>query len=79
MDKMTADARNFYGKLGLTFGPLFIVGGWLAAFTEVGAVLIVAGVVMVIVAPVLLQSWKLVPVALATVAVGLGWPFVVVR
>jgi hypothetical protein len=44
---MSLEDQRFYGKLLLVFGPLFIAGGWLAAFTDVGAVLIFVGAAMI--------------------------------
>jgi hypothetical protein len=73
---MTGEDRRFYGLLLLTFGPLFIAGGWLAAFTLVGAVLIFAGTLMLLAAPILLRSIRVVAVALGLVAAGWGWPWV---
>ena len=72
---MTAEDRAFYGRLLLVFGVLFIAGGWLASFTLVGALLIFAGSLMLIVAPILLRSIKTAPAALALLAAGWGWPF----
>jgi hypothetical protein len=74
---MTDADRRFYGILLLTFGPLFVLGGWLAAFTEVGALLILAGCAMLLVAPVLLRSVRVLALALGLVTFGLGWPWAV--
>lgn len=73
---MTREDRRFYGLLLLTFGPLFIVGGWLAAFTMVGAVLILAGSLMLLAAPILLRSVRTFAVACGLVVAGWGWPWV---
>jgi hypothetical protein len=40
---MSADARRFTSTLCLVFGPLFIGGGFLAAFTPDGALYIFVG------------------------------------
>ncbi len=51
---MTAADLRFYGFLCLGFGPLFVAGGWFAAFTDVGAFLIFAGLAMLLASPALL-------------------------
>ena len=38
--------RWFTSRLFLVFGPLFVFGGFLAALTEVGAVLVFSGLAM---------------------------------
>ncbi len=43
---MNAQDRRFLRRLLLVFGPLFVLGGFFAAFTVVGAVLIFVGVGM---------------------------------
>ncbi len=40
---MSADARRFTSTLCLVFGPLFVGGGFLAAFTPDGAIYISFG------------------------------------
>jgi hypothetical protein len=72
---VTAADRRFYGILLLAFGSLFILGGWLAAFTPVGAFLIFAGSAMLIAAPLVLWSHRPVPLAFALLAAGWGWPW----
>jgi hypothetical protein len=74
---MTGADRRFYGTLLLVFGPLFVAGGWLAAFTDVGFVLILAGAVMILAAPIMLRSIRVLPLSLGLVALGLGWPLAV--
>jgi len=74
---VTSEDARFYGLLALLFGPLFIAGGWLAAFTDVGFMLYVAGTAMLLLAPLLRRSLNVVAAALALLAVGWGWPFVV--
>ncbi len=71
---MTASDWHTMGMFALVFGPLFIVGGWLAAFTGVGFALIVLGAAMLLASPVLLRSIRMVPVVAVLVAFGLGWP-----
>jgi hypothetical protein len=44
---MAADTRRFTSTLLLLFGPLFMVGGYLAAFTVEGAIYVFIGVGMV--------------------------------
>lgn len=73
---MTGSDRRFYAALMLVFGPLFIAGGWLASFTAVGAALIFAGTAMLIAAPILLRSLRVVPVSIGLVVFGWAWPWV---
>ena len=73
---MTAADRRFYGALLLAFGTLFIAGGWLAAFTSVGALLIFSGTVMLLAAPLLLRSLRVGALALGLVGLGWGLPWV---
>ena len=44
---MAADTRRFTSTLLLVFGPLFVVGGFLAAFTVEGGIYVFIGVGMV--------------------------------
>ncbi|HWO72616.1 MAG TPA: hypothetical protein VNN21_03580 [Dehalococcoidia bacterium] len=73
---MSREDARFYGWLALVFGPLFLLGGWLAVFTEVGVFLILAGLVALVLAPLLLRSVKAALAALALAVLGLGWPYV---
>jgi hypothetical protein len=43
---MTAADRRFASNLFLVFGPLFVAGGFLAAFTDPGALFVYLGVAM---------------------------------
>jgi hypothetical protein len=45
--EMTADARRFTATLCIVFGPLFILGGFLAAFTVEGALFVFLGMGMI--------------------------------
>lgn len=72
---MSREDARFYGWLALVFGPLFLLGSWLAAFTEVGVFLILAGLVALVLAPLLLRSLKAALAALAFAVLGLGWPY----
>jgi len=74
---MSSSDRRFYGALLLVFGPLFIAGGWLAAFTDVGFLFILTGAAMILAAPILLRSFRILPLSLGLVALGLGWPWAV--
>lgn len=69
------DDLRFYGRLMLVFGPLFILGGWLAAFTDVGAWMIFAGAAMLLASVALLRTRQSVALAAAALLIGLGWPF----
>ncbi len=71
--------RRFYGRLLLVFGPLFIVGGWLAAFTEPGAWFILTGAVLTLASVALLRTWQSAVLAVTALVVLLGWPFVLQR
>jgi hypothetical protein len=75
---MTEDDRRFYGKLLLTFGPLFILGGWLAAFTEVGLLLYLSGSVMLAIAPILLRSFKALLAGAGLFVLAWTWPFLII-
>jgi hypothetical protein len=44
--RATPEDRRFYSRLGIVFGPLFVLGGFLAAFTIMGAVMIWAGLAL---------------------------------
>ena len=69
------DSTRFYGRLALVFGPLFIAGGWLAALTEVGAVLIFAGTAMLLMSALLLRTWPSAIVAAGALVITWGLPF----
>jgi hypothetical protein len=71
---VTADDRRFYAVLFHMFGPLFIAGGWLAAFTLVGSALIRAGTGMLILSPLPLRSVRSLAAALGLVVLGWTWP-----
>ena len=45
-DAMSAADRRFASWLLIVFGPLFVLGGFLAAFTDVGALCVFAGLAM---------------------------------
>ncbi len=45
---MQADERRFVSSLMLVFGPLFVMGGWLATFTLEGALFIYVGLGMLL-------------------------------
>lgn len=61
---VTREDLRFYGLLALAFGVLFLAGGRIAAFTIIGAVLMLAGSLMLLVAPLLLQSLKVMVVSM---------------
>lgn len=60
--------RRFYSWPSIVFGPLFVLGGFLAAFTVVGALLIWAGMSLLLAGILLrtrLASWVAGSAALA--------------
>ena len=59
---MTAADRCFTATLLLVFGPLFILGGFLAAFTVEGALFVFLGLAMVVVGALL---WTRLPLSIA--------------
>jgi len=71
---MSAEDNHFFGALTLFFGPLFIAGGWLAAFTDVGLGFILAGTAMLAATPLLWRSWRAALLAAALVTTGWTWP-----
>ncbi len=79
MMAVSADDRRFYGRLLLVFGPLFIIGGWLAAFTEPGAWFIYTGATLTLASVALLRTWQSAVVAVTALVVLLGWPFFLER
>ena len=62
---MTAADRRFTSTLLLVFGPLFVLGGFLAAFTVEGALFVFLGLAMFVVG-VLLRTH--VPLSIAVLS-----------
>jgi hypothetical protein len=75
---MTREDARFYGLLCLVFGPLFIFGGWLAAFTEVGFIMYLAGSIMLLLAPVLMRNLKALLAGLSLLVLAWTWPFLII-
>jgi hypothetical protein len=75
---MTREDATFYGRLALVSGPALIVGGWLAAFTDVGLAFILAGSVMLLASPLLLHSLKAAVLALTLLVLAWTWPYLLV-
>jgi hypothetical protein len=71
------ETRTFVSSLFLAFGPLFQLGGWAAAFTDIGAILVFTGTGMSLAGLALRPtvSRGLVSV-LGILAGGWGWQFV---
>ncbi len=74
---MNAEDARFFGSLAFVFGPLFMAGGWLAAFTDVGLGLILAGTAMLAAAPLLRRSWRTALPAAALLTTGWAWPLLI--
>ncbi len=70
MGNRTPETRPFYSTLFLVFAPGFMAGGWLVAFTEVGAGLIFLGSAMAVSGAVLRPSLKRGLLAVAELAAG---------
>ena len=56
---MTPADRRFTAWLLLGFGPLFVLGGFAASFTEVGAMLVFLGLAMVVTGGLLFTPLRL--------------------
>lgn len=63
--------RRFYSTLFLVFAPLFMAGGWLATFTEIGAALIVGGSALAVAGFALRPSLR--TGAVAALELAAGW------
>ena len=70
-ERRAAD-RRFYATLFLVTGPFFQAGGWIAAFTEVGAVLVFLGPAMSAAGFLLRRNRWTLAFAMAGIALG-GW------
>ena len=66
---MTPADRRFTAWLLLGFGPLFVLGGFAAAFTDVGALLVFVGLAMVVTGGLLFTPLRLAIAILAGVLV----------
>lgn len=77
---MDARDRRFTSWLGVLFGPLFIAGGFLAAFTTMGALFIWFGLGMLVTGVLLrtrLPFWHTVAVGLVVTGVNTAYTFLV--
>ncbi len=72
----TAEPRRDLSRGGLILGPLLCWGGWLAAFTLVGAALLYVGSAMIVAGFVLDPRAKTALLASFGLFVGWGWIFV---
>lgn len=71
---LAAAERRFYSTLGIVSGPLLTAGGWFAAFTIVGAALIVLGGFVALAGTLMLPTWR--RLVLGSIAVAAcWWPF----
>ena len=67
--------RRFYSTLAIVSGPALALGGWLAAFSDVGAVLIALGGFVSMAGVAVMPSRR--RIILGALAVGsCWWPFV---
>ena len=57
---MTPADRRFTAWLLLGFGPLFVLGGFAAAFTEVGAMLVFLGLAMLVTGALIFTPLRLI-------------------
>lgn len=69
---MTPADRRFTSRLFLAFGPLFVVGGFLASFTVEGALLVFIGLAMLVTGALLFTPLRLVLAVAAGVVVFAG-------
>ncbi len=69
--------RRFWTILALTAGPLLQAGGWLAAFTEIGALFVIAGSAMSLAGFALLPRAVTFAAGLFGLAIG-GWGWLAV-
>ena len=70
---MTTEDIRFYGALALSFGAPFVLGGRLAAFGG-GVVFMLAGTMMLFVAPFLLRSLRAAVLSLVLLVVSWWLP-----
>jgi hypothetical protein len=68
---LAADERRFYSNLGIVSGPALTAGGWLAAFTLVGAALIVLGGFVALGGTLVLPTWR--RLVIGSIAVAACW------
>ncbi len=66
---MTPSDRRFMSWLFIVFGPLFVIGGFLFAFTDPGAILVYFGVAMLCAGLLLKTRFPVVAACAAGVAV----------
>jgi len=66
------ETRNFVSTLFLVFGPLFQLGGWGAAFTDIGAILVFTGTAMSLAGFLLFPTIRRAIVSLLGILAG-GW------
>lgn len=78
MGHFSEDGRRFYSTLFLAFAPLFMLGGWIAAFTDVGAGLIYLGSLLAILGFALQPSCRRGAAAVGALAAGWGLPLVLI-
>ena len=72
----TYETRAFVSTLFLVLGPFFQLGGWGAAFTDIGAILVFSGTAMSLAGFLLLPTpRRAILAALGLLAGGWGWLF----
>ena len=76
---MDRDTEHFTRRLLLIFGPLWIAGGFLAAFTLVGAVFVFLGIAMLVTSALMYGPapwWLATVVGLVVFSVLTAWTMV---
>lgn len=72
-EQAVAADRSFYSMLLLVFGPVVQFGGWLAAFTGIGAAMVIGGAVMSVAGGLIYPTPKRILAAGIGVVAGGGW------
>lgn len=72
-ERAVATDRSFYSMLLLVFGPVVQVGGWLAAFTDIGAAMVIGGALMSVAGGLVYPTPRRILAAGIGVFAGGGW------
>lgn len=72
-ERSVATDRPFYSTLLLAFGPVVQIGGWLAAFTDIGAAMAIGGALMSVAGGLVYPTPRRILAAGIGVFAGGGW------
>jgi len=72
-DRAVATDRSFFSMLLLVFGPVVQFGGWLAAFTDIGAAMVIGGALMSVAGGLVYPTPRRILAAGIGVFAGGGW------